>query len=189
MDKNNKCSEKTKRKIASALCELMVTVPFEKITVSDITTKCNIHRQTFYYHFQDRYELLDWILHNDILEPFITDLTLDNIYDRLYNLFETMNNNKEFYQNAININGDDLSRYISRAASEQFAVVIREIGLKHGIDNGDAKNDILMAEFFGFGISGVVASWVHKGMKESPREMANRIEQLVNSSKQLLLER
>ena len=60
MDKKNKCSEKTKRKIASALCELMDTVPFEKITVSDITTKCNIHRQTFYYHFDGMEEMIAW---------------------------------------------------------------------------------------------------------------------------------
>ena len=48
------CSEITKRKIAAALKELMQTTPFEKITVSDISNKCEMHRQTFYYHFQDR---------------------------------------------------------------------------------------------------------------------------------------
>ena len=42
------CSEITKRKIAAALKELMQTTPFEKITVSDISNKCEMHRQTFF---------------------------------------------------------------------------------------------------------------------------------------------
>ncbi len=114
------CAIKTKKKLAGALKELMKTIAFDKITISDITEKCGMHRQTFYYHFQDRYELLDWIFLNEIIEPFTTDFSFENISEKFDNLFETMQGDKKFYQNALKTNGDDLTRYISRIASNQF---------------------------------------------------------------------
>ena len=172
------CALKTKRKLAGALKELMKTSTFDKITVSDITEKCNVHRQTFYYHFQDRYELLDWVFINEIIEPFTTGFTFDNMDEKFNNLFETMYNNKKFYQNALKTNGDDLTRYISRVASEQFMDVVKSISKESGIDAIDNSDDIVMAEFFGYGMSGVVMNWALRGMKESPKTMTQKIRNL-----------
>ena len=51
----------TKSALASALKELMETTPFAKITVSDICAKCNMNRKSFYYHFRDKFDLVNWI--------------------------------------------------------------------------------------------------------------------------------
>ena len=51
----------TKRTLASALKELMESTPFTKITVSDICAKCNMNRKSFYYHFKDKFDLVNWI--------------------------------------------------------------------------------------------------------------------------------
>ena len=51
----------TKSALASALKELMETTPFAKITVSDICAKCNMNRKSFYYHFKDKFDLVNWI--------------------------------------------------------------------------------------------------------------------------------
>ncbi len=179
--KVSKCSEQTKRKIANSLKELMMKSSFDKITVSDITDRCGIHRQTFYYHFQDRYELLDWLLYDEIVSPLINGFSIDNMYEKIYEMFLTMSNDKEFYQNAIKINSDDLYRYISRIAVEQFTQMIKTV-------SGSAvseSNDIIMAEFIGFGISGIVVSWVQRGMKESPKDMTEKIENIVAGFKKI----
>ena len=49
----------TKRTLASALKELMESTPFTKITVSDICAKCNMNRKSFYYHFKDKFDLVN----------------------------------------------------------------------------------------------------------------------------------
>ena len=51
MPKNNKlgCSYSTQLKLAKSLKDLMSNQPFEKLSVSDITNNCDLHRQTFYY--------------------------------------------------------------------------------------------------------------------------------------------
>lgn len=58
----------TKKMFADTLIQLMETTPFEKISVQSICKKCEVPRQTFYYHFKDKYELVTWIYYNDVVK-------------------------------------------------------------------------------------------------------------------------
>ena len=42
--------------------------PLSKITVSEIIADCGINRKTFYYHFEDIYALLKWMLEEEAIE-------------------------------------------------------------------------------------------------------------------------
>ena len=53
------CSE-TKDKIVAAMRELMGQRPIRKITVQDLMARANMKRQSFYYHFQDIYDVLNF---------------------------------------------------------------------------------------------------------------------------------
>lgn len=185
MTKDSPCAIKTKTKMAAAFKEIMNSKPFEKITVSDITDKCQIHRQTFYYHFQDRYELLDWIILDELLEPFINGFTLDNMFDKFCTLLETMYSNKKFYQSAIRIDSGEVSTYLSNASRAEFAAMLKALIEKHNIETQSSEDIMLIAEFIGYGLSGVVLSWVQRGMKESPDELTLKIENLVDICKKL----
>ena len=55
----------TKKAISYAVKELLLEKPLNKITVNDITSKCEINRQTFYYHFLDIQDLIEWICFED----------------------------------------------------------------------------------------------------------------------------
>jgi len=176
---------RTKRKMANALKEIMKTTSFEKITVSDIADAAKIHRQTFYYHFQDRYELLDWLLYYELLAPLLDGMNYENMFEKIADLFSRMQADKKFYHNALKINSDELTRYVSRVATEQFTDVVKQIDVSKGIEGIDHETDIVIAEFFGYGISGVVMSWASRGMKESPEVMTARIQSLFEACKQL----
>ena len=54
-------SKLTKRALAASLKKLLAQKPLSKITIADITEDCGMNRMTFYYHFQDIYDLIDWI--------------------------------------------------------------------------------------------------------------------------------
>ena len=58
-------SEITKRAFASSLKKMLAKRPLEKIRVIDITEDCGVNRQTFYYHFKDIYDLLEWVYTNE----------------------------------------------------------------------------------------------------------------------------
>ena len=55
--------------LAESFKELALRQPIEKITIKAITDRAGVIRPTFYNHFQDKYELLEWIIRVQILEP------------------------------------------------------------------------------------------------------------------------
>ena len=61
-------SANTKRAIAASLKKSMAQKPLSKITVSEIIADCGVNRKTFYYHFEDIYALLKWILEEEAIE-------------------------------------------------------------------------------------------------------------------------
>ena len=54
-------ANQTKQAFGDALKELLKTQPFEKVTVSSICEQANMKRTSFYYHFLDKYDLVNWI--------------------------------------------------------------------------------------------------------------------------------
>ncbi|MGL4547948.1 TetR family transcriptional regulator [Eubacterium aggregans] len=76
-------STTTKKEIAKGFKKLMLEKRFDKITISDIAASCGINRQTFYYHFLDKYDLLDCIYYNEAIHYMVDDLTLDNWSDKV----------------------------------------------------------------------------------------------------------
>lgn len=59
---------KTKWKLAEALKKLMKEKSLHKITIQDIVEESGLTRQSFYYHFHDICEIIEWICKNTLLE-------------------------------------------------------------------------------------------------------------------------
>ena len=57
----------TEAKFKLALKEMMKTKSLEEINVTALCKKCGVHRQTFYYHYQDIYDLIAAIFLNEDL--------------------------------------------------------------------------------------------------------------------------
>ena len=66
----------TKELIANCFHELMLTTPFDKITIKMITGEAGLIRPTFYKHFQDKYEVLEWLFKTNVMDN--VDLLLNN---------------------------------------------------------------------------------------------------------------
>lgn len=184
MQEKISCSEQTKRKMALGLKELMETTSFSKITVSDITEKCELHRQTFYYHFQDKFELLNWLIQNELLSNVSKNLSYDTLLETFHSAFETMYESKKFYQNAIKINMNVIVDYISYLSKGIVINVVEEITNKYSLTN-NTKNLETISEFFAFGIAGVMISWANKGMIDTPDEMTAKIEEFLKNFTQI----
>ena len=66
--KHEVTSLNTKKTLAASLKRFMEKKPLSKITVSEIITDCGVNRKTFYYHFEDIYALLKWMLEEEAIE-------------------------------------------------------------------------------------------------------------------------
>ena len=58
--------EVTKRQLADSFKELMLKGPFDKITIRMITEQAGVIRPTFYNYFQDKYEVMEWLLDEEV---------------------------------------------------------------------------------------------------------------------------
>ena len=89
-------SEITKRAFASSLKKMLAKRPLEKIRVIDITEDCGVNRQTFYYHFKDIYDLLEWVYTNEATKALGGKKTYETWNQGFKQIFQYILNNKEF---------------------------------------------------------------------------------------------
>ena len=93
-------SLRTKTTLSNSLKELMTHKPFYKITVSELIRHCNINRKTFYYHFEDIYDLLKWILEQEAIEVVKQFNLTTNCKDAFLFVIDYVENNS-FFLNCI----------------------------------------------------------------------------------------
>ncbi|MGT2754396.1 dihydroxyacetone kinase transcriptional activator DhaS [Streptococcus ovis] len=121
----------TKKRIAKAFKKIFVTLPFDKISVSVIMEEAGIRRQTFYNHFLDKYELLEWIFQTELHEQ-VTD-NLDYISGRqlLTELLHFFQSNREFYRKLFEIEDqNDFSSYFEGYCQQLIDKLIEDYHIR-----------------------------------------------------------
>ena len=88
---------------------LMLQRPFEKISVSDICNDCGINRKSFYYHFRDKYDLVNWIFYVGFIGG-LDVASYENGWDFLSDILHYFYSEREFYHAALKIEGQNSFR-------------------------------------------------------------------------------
>ena len=91
------------RKLADSLKKLAASHPIEKITIKDITDEAGVIRPTFYNHFQDKYELLEWIIGVDLLQPIFPLLQNGMTTAAMVLLFSNIERERDFYTRVVKL--------------------------------------------------------------------------------------
>ena len=177
----------TKKALADGLKAMMRTKPFDKISVADITKSCGLNRQTFYYHFQDKFDLVNWIYYNELIMRVAEGLSYENWNTRIAEILEFMREDRSFYQTTLRQSGNNgFQEYLFRVVRELLVDIIRRMAGELPVETVNLN---FLAEFFTYGIVGMIVQWAQKGMIESPQELSKSLKKLVNEIKQLAAER
>ncbi len=112
-------SNMTKHALAAAMKELMAERPFGKINVGDICEACGLNRKSFYYHFRDKYDLVNWIFQTEFIET-MQESPMQDEWRMLEQLCRYFYDNRRFYRAALEIRGQN-------SFSEYFQEAIRPI--------------------------------------------------------------
>ena len=91
-------SQMTKRALEASLKELLRHKPLDKITVSDLTDHCGVNRMTFYYHFKDIYDLVEWCCEEDAARALAGQKTYDTWQQGFCRFWKPCGRTKRFYQ-------------------------------------------------------------------------------------------
>lgn len=96
----------TKRALAAAFKSLLETKSFSKISISDICEKCEMNRKSFYYHFKDKYDLVNWIYYTEFVAA-AREKKYNADWERLDDLCGYFYENREFYRKTFGVDGQN----------------------------------------------------------------------------------
>lgn len=157
--------------LAESFKELVLEKPVEKITIKEITDRAGVIRVTFYNHFQDKYELLEWICREEIVSPIRMLLWNDMTVEAMTFMFTSILKNKEFYRHAARLEGQNSFGDIVKRC---FSEVIVDYLSEHA-KNGKKKYSWLtpqrVGDFYAQALAYILITWIESGMQESPEEM------------------
>lgn len=95
----------TKRALAESLKSCMQTEPLEKVSIGEICAHCGLNRKSFYYHFRDKYELVNWIYDTEIDTTVKAALPSSHTRDIAVLICRYLYQNRAFYLNALQVSG------------------------------------------------------------------------------------
>jgi len=158
----------TKRALSQAMKQLMTEHPMEKIKIGDIVELCNMNRQSFYYHFKDKYDLVNWIFYTEFFLE-IQNSQVRPGWDLVEKICEFFYTNRTFYCNALQVSGQN-------SFSEYFNEVMHPLILVHYEDifKDDPDKDFF-ATFFADAFRVVITRWLLEGSKISPEEFIKKL--------------
>lgn len=158
---------RTHKLLSDSLISLLSEKSFEDIRISDICDKAMIHRTTFYKHFEDKYQLLDFLLRqliNDFEEKSLQYTATNNQRQYYTNLFklllEHMSENRKMYSIGLLNNGS--------AMKLLQKIVLQCVKSKLKNDEANGVKFIvpinIIAEFYSPALVYSAGEWLEEGM-------------------------
>lgn len=170
----------TKEALSGALKQMMALKPIDKITVKDLVDICGVNRQTFYYHFDDVYDLLEWTFEEDANRVLPHEIVYSHWREDVMAFFEYLKDNRVFAMNIYNSNSRvHMLRFLKKrleSCVRGFALVVSE---DRNIDMQDFE---FVVEFYTNCVVGIISQWMDIGMQEAQLANRERVMELLDNS-------
>ena len=170
----------TKKAIAYTFKDLLREKTFNKITVNDIANKCDINRQTFYYHFQDIRDLIEWICIEEVDNILEKEDECEKWEDKFLLIFRIMEEEKIFVENiyysvSVEVLRSNLYRLV-------YPIIYREILEKSKGKNLREEDKKFITDFYKYSFVSIVLNWIDKGMHENPELIIAKVSRLITGT-------
>ena len=165
-------SDQTKRALAAALKELMAQRPIDKITIHDITERCGIRRQNFYYHFEDLYDLIRWMFQNEALSLLQQHEGMLLWQEGLLQLFRHIEENRAVCLCALrSVGREHLKRFFERDIHAVIHRTVEQLGRETGAIDAGAADIELTTHFYVVALAGILESWLLGEIDYTPEQL------------------
>ena len=171
-------SQITKRALAASLKNMLLKKPLNKITINDIAEDCGINRMTFYYHFKDIYDLVEWTCEEDAAKALEGKKTYNTWQQGFLNIFYAVLENKPFIMNVYHsVSREQVEIYLYRVTYDLLIGVVNERSANMSVSEDDKK---FIADFYKFAFVGIMLEWIKNDMKADPKQIVDRISNLIH---------
>ena len=180
-------SQVTKRALEASLKKLLLEKPLHKITVSDITDDCGINRMTFYYHFKDIYDLVEWSCQEDASRALAGKKTYETWQQGLLQIFEAVQENKPFILNVYrSVSREQVEKYLVPLTDQLIMGVIAERSAGMTVREEDKQ---FIAQVHSYSFVGLMLDWIKDDMRAEPELLVNKLALVIHGSISAALER
>lgn len=150
----------TKNMISDAFLDLTKEKDIDKITVKDIVEKCNITRQTFYYHFQDIMDVIEWSMQQRMEEILSKSLKVISVQEAVRILVSSVDKHPEII---IKLMNSQKREQTERLLINTIRSYMQEMIDKKELFMDMKRSDLKMAiKFFSYAIVGILLEINHK---------------------------
>lgn len=173
-------SQTTKRALEQALKNLLLKKPLNKITINDITEECGVNRMTFYYHFKDIYDFVEWICLENARRALEENKSYETWQQGFLQIFEVVKENKLFVMNVYRcVHQEQVERYLQPLVDNLVLNIINEETNSKLVRDEDKK---FIAQVYGYVFIGLMLDWIKADMREEPEQIVNRLAVLIKGS-------
>ncbi len=161
---------RTKEMLAESLMKLLARRTLDKITIQDIVDDCGYNRQTFYYHFHDIYDLIDWIFAAQTQELIEKCRACGSLDVGVEAVIAYMRENRRLILNILrSVNGEKLLDNLYRSAQ---SIVLSALENHPGVQELSTEYRELVAEGFKYALAGLLIDWMRAGI---PEDRVNKV--------------
>jgi probable dihydroxyacetone kinase regulator len=175
-------ADSIEERLAKSLKSLAIKEPFEKITIKKITDGAGVIRATFYNHFQDKYDLLEWIIRTEILDPVHILMQNEMFREAVVLIFINMQKDQEFYAHVRHMEGQNsFAEIVEKSITKLLYEILTEHVGRHRSKYSWMTPEYL-ARYYARAMTFVVLEWIASGMIIQPEEMATMYEYIATRS-------
>ena len=180
-------SQTTKRALEASLKHLLAKKPLDKITVTDLTEHCGVNRMTFYYHFKDIYDLVEWSCLEDARRALDEKKTYETWQQGFLQIFEAVQENRPFIMNVYRcVHAEQVEKYLQPLVDRLLLDVINEEVGTMKVRDEDKQ---FIAQSCSSILDDLTLDWIKDDMREDPRQIVDRLARLIRGSMSAALSR
>lgn len=177
----------TKNEIVRSFTKILKDKPFDRITISDIAENCGIARMTFYYHFEDIYDMLSYAIEEKLRASISKSFTYETWQLDYAAVFDEVLKDKAFYSKvfaSVDLRQiqDFLQGFATRCVREMISGRCRYLN----ITLGDADISMICS-VYSYSMIGLLLSWMSGGMREQPQEIVDRFARILKGTLDMTL--
>ncbi len=163
----------TKELLASCFKELIMTVPFDKITIKMITDRAGLIRPTFYKHFQDKYEILEWIFKTEITDNADRMIESHMEFEALLFLCRCLEKDSKFYRRCYQMadSPNSFENILKRYIYQTFLGLADRYSVNTG-QGGPALSVEVISLYYTSGLIAVIREWINKDVECTADELS-----------------
>ena len=170
----------TKRAIGYAFKDLLKEKSFNKITITDIANNCAINRQTFYYHFQDIKDLVEWLCIDEVDNILNKNDECEKWEDKFLAIFKVVLKEKEVVENIYHsVSVEVLRTNLYRLV---YPIIYSEIVEESKGKNLREEDKKFITDFYKYAFVSIVLDWIDKGMIENPEIIVLKVSNLITGT-------